>query len=271
MKYSFDREQHVHTLDSKPLTGTSTVVGVIAKPLTWWASGLAVGKLGWINSKGKVNGKYVTVPKVTRLAHVAPYLDKIKNYNSEEYLSLLDEAYKAHSENLTTTASAGTDMHSLLEEYVKWCLDNSNGTPMTARVAIKDKRVEEFAKWAQEHVKKFLWSEAHCYNVGLWVGGIIDCGAEMMDGSIAIIDFKSSREAYFNQFCQVGGYNIQVCSHGLFTFDGENIMKPIAKIDKHIIIPFGADKFIAEESPSVERDRESFKAALTLYRGQQDS
>jgi hypothetical protein len=42
-----DRENHVHLLNDKPLIGTSTVVGVIAKPLTWWASGLAVEEMGW--------------------------------------------------------------------------------------------------------------------------------------------------------------------------------------------------------------------------------
>ena len=49
MKYQFNEKEHIHTLDDKPLMGTSTVVGIIAKPLTYWASGLAVGKLGCEN------------------------------------------------------------------------------------------------------------------------------------------------------------------------------------------------------------------------------
>ena len=55
-KYRFvdtDKE-HLHQIfdesleDWQNLTGTSSVVDVLDKPLTWWASGLACAKLGWI-------------------------------------------------------------------------------------------------------------------------------------------------------------------------------------------------------------------------------
>ena len=48
MIYKFDDKNHLHTLNGKALTGTSSIGNVLAKPLTWWASGLAVSKLGWI-------------------------------------------------------------------------------------------------------------------------------------------------------------------------------------------------------------------------------
>ena len=38
-RYKFDAKEHLHSLDSKPLVGTSTVMGIVAKPLTWWAAG----------------------------------------------------------------------------------------------------------------------------------------------------------------------------------------------------------------------------------------
>ena len=50
-QYKFNKEKHLHTLDGIPLTGTSSVVGVLMKPLSWWASGKAVELLGWLNPK----------------------------------------------------------------------------------------------------------------------------------------------------------------------------------------------------------------------------
>ena len=45
-RYAFNEQDHIPALDGKPLMGTSTVVGVLSKPLTWWAAGEAVKKLG---------------------------------------------------------------------------------------------------------------------------------------------------------------------------------------------------------------------------------
>ena len=53
MKYRFEKEQHIHLLDERPLIGTTTALSVLNKPLTWWASGLAVEALGWYNTKQK--------------------------------------------------------------------------------------------------------------------------------------------------------------------------------------------------------------------------
>src|SRR5437899_1811597 len=47
--------EHLHTLDGKPLIGTSTAIRVLNKPLTWWAAGMALTPLGWLNkNKSKV-------------------------------------------------------------------------------------------------------------------------------------------------------------------------------------------------------------------------
>ena len=61
-----------------------------------------------------------------------------------------------------------------------------------------------------EHVEQFLLSEAHCYSERLWVGGITDCVARMKNGKLAVIDFKSSKDAYYGQFVQVAGYALQL-------------------------------------------------------------
>ena len=37
-RFHNENDKHLHTLNGKPLLGTSTVVGVLAKPLTWRVS-----------------------------------------------------------------------------------------------------------------------------------------------------------------------------------------------------------------------------------------
>lgn len=111
-RYHFDDKIHVHYLDDKALCGTSTVVGVLGKPLTWWASGKAVELLGWTN-------KNLQPDMAVRIETAKPYLDKIRQMQLGEYLGLLDKAYANHSVFLKDSAQKGTDLHKILERYVK--------------------------------------------------------------------------------------------------------------------------------------------------------
>ncbi len=86
MKYKYydEKGEHLHTLDDRPLIGTSTALKVLAKPLTWWASGLACAELGWLNSK--------TNPDNIRLEKADDKLKEISVMGAKEYLALLDKA-----------------------------------------------------------------------------------------------------------------------------------------------------------------------------------
>lgn len=266
VEYKFDSTNHIHTFTSKPLLGTSTILSVLAKPLTWWASGLAVGKLGWINGNIKVNGKYTSVSKDKRIAHTKPYHEMIKRMEVEEYIKLLDEAYKAHSVKLSDSADAGTDMHAELERYVK---AKMLGLDMTNIMLFASDKLKAFDVWVELNVDKFLWSEAHTFNEDLWIGGISDLGVKMKDGKVGIVDFKSSKEAYESQFIQCGGYDLQLSKNGGFDSEGRRLFKPIEKIDFYAIIPFGKEGTvdeIIEYRYNVEELKEVFKACLTIYK-----
>jgi hypothetical protein len=249
MKYSFDKAQHVHTLDGRPLTGVSTVGSVVGKGgLTWWAVGLALKKLGWTNPK--------FTDKQTRLEKAGEAFDVIRNLPHLEYLSLLDDCYKAHDVEKKESAKRGTARHKLVEEYVKSCI---NGDEQDA-----PEEIQSFVKWAKENVKKFLWSEAHSFSEKHWVGGISDIGAELKDGNIAVIDIKSSKTAYPEMFFQCGGYDLLISENGLWTADGEKIADPIT-ITRHIIFPFGAENPTAVIREDVGKNREAFLHELALY------
>lgn len=246
----------MHTLDGAPLIGTSSVVGVISKPLTWWAAETAAVEC--LESGEKI-------PTIRQ-----EYEEAVASGDKKAGIDALQKKYPifkkarfAHFESKNDKADKGTDMHAELEKYVKWCIEGHGGIPLEAKLD-EIPQVLNFGKWAQENVKKFLVSEGHCYSRELWVGGITDCMAEMKDGQIAIIDFKSSREAFDGQFIQVAGYDLEQSESGILDTEGNEILPP-QKITKYIIIPFGAKEFKVEERYNVEELREAFKAANKLY------
>lgn len=267
-KYKFSEEAHLHQFNKdgewKPLTGTSSVVNVLAKVLTWWASGLAVGKLGWLKKADprKSTKDQVAANAQERLKTAKFWQEKIAKMTPGEYLDRLDEAYKAHSVKLKTSAEAGTDLHAELERFVKWRM----GILKSDDVPAFDDRILPFIDWAEANVKKFLWSEAHCYSETLWCGGICDTGAELKDGSIALIDFKSAKEAYDSHFIQTGGYALQIEENGLWDSQGKKNKKLPKPIEHLIIVPFGAEQIIPQFKNNVADYKEGFKHCLALYR-----
>lgn len=286
--YSFDKEKHLHTLDDKPLTGTSTICKVIAKPLTWWASGKAVEMLGWTKPadwKTLKTEEDKKADKEKRLMAVLPKLLEIREMFDYEYLALLDKAYRAHDSSLDKSATAGTDLHVELEAFVK-------GRMGKVPVREYDPKITPFIEWADKNVKKFLVSEGNCYSERLWVGGITDCIAELNNGELAIIDFKSSKEAYKSQFIQAAGYAIQIEENGVCDQTGQhckrlpettcpeclgedrkdcNFCKDHSgriekKISQLIIVPFGSPRPAPVVMRGVEEFKKAFEAAVVLYR-----
>lgn len=251
-RYSFDAEQHLHMLDGRPLTGTSSVGAVLSKPLTWWASGCAVSLLGWQNSK--------LVPQVEREKSVETMLEKIKKLTPGEYLTLLDSAYSAHSKTLKSKAASGTDLHAVLEQWVKAQMGK------TGWLAGAYPQIEPYIEWSRTHVRKYIASEAHVFSNRLWVGGILDACAELLDGRLAVIDFKSSKAAYESHFLQAAGYAIQIDENGLFDITGKHNKKLSRKIDAVIIVPFGGNPITPEIRENIHDWKSGFEHAVALYR-----
>lgn len=251
-----EKKKHLHTYCDKPLLGTSTVVGIIAKPLTWWAAGLAVEKFGWMN---KGNAKKGWTPKEVRLARAGEYQDIISKLPVELYQELLDDAYAAHSKKLDSSAKEGTDLHAELERYVKFKMGYETNPEF-------DPKIMPFIVWCDENVEKFLWSEAHCYSSKLWVGGISDCGVELKNGAVGIIDFKSSKESYESQFIQCAGYDIQLSENGGLNSHGYKMFEIEKPITFYAIVPFGAEEFTVDFRYNVDELKEAFESAVVLYK-----
>lgn len=260
MKYKFNHDKHLHILekdgDERPLTGTSSVTGVISKPLTWWAVGLALSPLGWTPLKDK-NKRWI--PKQKRVDAVKEKYKEIIQLDEEQYLKQLDTSYYAHYNHMKTSAEAGTELHQLCED---WINGEMNGKPIKPVEKIKP-----LVDWSNRNVDKWLWSEVHCYSEEHWLGGISDAGFLDKEGRVGIMDFKSSKEAYLSQFIQCAGYDIQISENGGFTCDGEKVFDLEGKkIEYYAVLPFGMKKPEVQTRFNVDRLKEAFLSAENLYR-----
>ena len=255
MSYTFSEKEHVHKLNGKNLYGTTTILSIISKPLTFWASGMACAEFGWLNPK-KFDEELCE--SAAAIAH-----GNIKNLTQKEYRKLLDKAYRAHASNLKKTASEGTDLHAEVETWIKWKL-GQGPEPLFV-----DKRIEPFILWAEKNVRTFLACEANCYSERLWVGGKFDFMYLDFKSRVILADVKSSRDAYFSHFCQSGAYDLQIQENGLFTAQGERIEGIRTDISGHAIFPFGNGFKEPVISYETQKNKDAFEAALTLYKLQQ--
>lgn len=273
--------EHLHTLRGQPLIGTSSVADVLKKDgLTYWASGLAVAVFG--ATDGKVltkikNGKASEEEKEAMENSAIEVLNQIKEMNLDDYILMLHKAYGAHAVKLKDSAQQGTDLHAELERFVKYCMKSKDILTATmfalegdqeGNMTMFDKKISPFIFWTRENVKRFLWSEIHAYSEVLWTGGISDCGYEKNDGTIGVMDFKSSKDAYDSQFFQCAGYTIEIEENGGFDKDGNKVFELDGKkITELAVFPFGMEnpepKFY---SKGVDIAKESFVAEVTLYK-----
>lgn len=270
-KYRFLEKEHLHQLwserkeDWENLTGTTTILEVLGKPLTWWASGLAVKEFSGIEdckvlTKIK-NGKATKKEAAELELKVSEWLYKHRKMDVIDYIELCQKAYSAHSVKLDDTAQEGTDLHADLEYVVKYFMENGKYPE-----EVLPEKVGQFIGWASKNVKKYLGSEVHCYDELLFIGGICDVIAEMIDGSYVIIDFKRAKDAYFSHFAQCGGYDLQLTHNGGFDENGNKILTLDKPITKYIVIPFGKSKFEPVENNNVKGFQKSFISLINIYR-----
>lgn len=243
--YDNESKKHYHELDGAPLLGASTITKVFPKVLTYWAAGLACEKFGWTNPKNvSMQDRYAIAEK----EHA-----KIARMSTESFLKLGDEAYKAHAAKLDSSAKAGTDLHAILEHFVK-------------TGEIKDEKIIPFVTWAKENVKRWLWSEEHCFSKELWTGGISDVGAELKTGDYIIIDFKSAKDVYYSQFVQCAIYAIMAEENGLYDADGIQTRKLEQPIKGVCVVPFGAKVVEPKFNWDMEELKQAAKLATNLYK-----
>src|SRR3990167_592442 len=260
-QYHFDKIKHIHYFKEEPLMGCSTVVGIINKPLGWWVAEQTLKPLGWQKYNKKVNGKYKIVPDKERLPEIETVLRGIREMKPKVWLDYLDSCYKNHNKKKDDAAVAGTDRHLVLEIWIKECMEKYGGVPTGTAEG-----VEVFCEWAKKNVKRFLWSEVHCFSEPLWTGGIGDTGWLDMQDRIIAGGFKSSKEVYFSQFIQVGGYDIMLSENGGYDAEGEKTFTLPGPIQAYCVAPFGQEDFNPIILDYVDDFRAAFKSSVHLHK-----
>ena len=276
-RYRFDKKNHVHLLDDRPLVGTSSAMSVIKPPLAYWASGLAVQAFGCPDAKLLTrlkNGKATEDEKATLRSAAARWcLVNVDSNNSfltvDGLMALWSKAYTAHATTLKTKAVEGTDLHAELERFVRdemaACCNDAKSTNDAY-----NEHIWPFIEWSRANVRQYLFSEAHCYSEKHWIGGICDAGAILNDGTAGVIDFKSAKDAYLNAHWQAAGYAIQIDENGIFDANGAHSFLPypeegFEQFNWTAIVPFGAQDITPRFHVNVERSKEMFLACLKIY------
>lgn len=229
-------ENHYYFADAKgekEYTGITTILRVMAKPaLIQWAANEAVKYI-------KENLSYKRM-KLLRKGYSI-----VKN-------TVLDEASKAHTKKKEAAGAHGTDMHALVEGYIKECISNNAGIPLMAL----NSQVTLFVEWAHENVDHFLFAERPVHSKSLFLAGTIDFGAVMKDGTRRVGDLKTGSGIYYEAMLQTEAYQVLAEEEGDEKYDGS------------VIVNLRKDgKFETQTRARNELDKHAFLGLVAAYRG----
>lgn len=241
MSNTFDPKTHSYLIDGKPATGITTVIGVLAKPaLIGWAAKMAIEYI-------RENVAYAIPGEDGGFWAIKP--------------SVVEEAKSAHTKKKDAAATHGTDAHTLVEEYIKDCIETNEGKPVRRVGTEYWGPIERLILWACEDVDHFLFSERRMFNKDKFIAGTADFAAVMKDGKKLIGDFKTSSGIFgIDYFLQCAGYKFLAETEGDAPYDGCVIVRLGKK---------GPTDFDVTYRYDTKTDEEAFMACLTIYRAQQ--
>lgn len=239
--FFFRASDHSYFLNGKRMTGVTTILNVLSKPaLIGWAANMAVDYV-------KEHSGF-RLETVENLSDGTPE-EQVRYYTI--YPETLEEARTAYAKHRDKRAEEGSDLHALVETYIKECIEKTSGVPA---LKTEEASIKPFIEWAQKEDIKFLASEARFYSESLYVAGTADLIFEK-DGKRYVGDVKNKKKIWSREpFYQCAAYGMLAEEMGEKPFDG------------YCVIKLWNDEVEALWSFDVEGDREAFKACITLYR-----
>ena len=130
--FEFNPATHRYYLDGRQMTGCTTILGVVNKPmLIGWASKMAV-------------------------EYIAENIAALVTGSVDDQKRILEEAKNAHARKRDSAAEKGTDFHALAEHWVKDCIAENKGRAM--KNGIYNPAIMPFIEWAIENDITFLAS-----------------------------------------------------------------------------------------------------------------
>ncbi len=212
----------------KKYTGVTTVINVLAKPaLIGWAARMAAEHIQAVMERGEP----ITADVIT-------------------------EAKNAHQKKKEAAGEAGTDAHTLVEEYIKILLDKNGGRPDMS-IGIPE-TIEKFEAWARENVDHFIFSEKRMADPELFLAGTADFAYVGKDGNRYMADLKTSSGIYGIDFwLQTAAYRMLAENNGDEPYDA------------CVVVRMGKDgSFEVARMFDYETCKNAFLACLTIYRAQ---
>lgn len=266
--FHYDDPSHSYYFDGKPMTGCTTILGVLAKPaLIPWAAKMAVEHVK--QNTGRIvkeewNG------------------NTLYNCLNEDELNLvLEEAKNAHRKKKEDAAQKGTDLHALVEEYVGLMIRDQDGRALEMNDDPTHywQPISPFIQWAKKENVRFLATEQVIYSKKLWVAGTCDLIFEK-GGKRYIGDIKTYKKIWDRvPLIQCAGYSIMyeemqgVTEHLKPIAFGSPLLthEQINPIDGYCVICLPKERAFNEVedvlwSWDIEGDKEAFLAAVKLYR-----
>jgi hypothetical protein len=153
--------------------------------------------------------RYYKVPDEEDLLKLVSITSVTSHINREIFINWRKKVGEAEAEKITKAAtSRGTDMHSLVENYLK----NQDLPPVTPIADFLFK----IAKKDLKRINNIHALEGSLYSKQLGIAGTVDCIAEF-DGELAIIDFKTSKKPKPREWIE--HYFVQCMAYGCMLYE----------------------------------------------------
>jgi hypothetical protein len=192
--------------------------------------------------------RYYKVPDKDELLKLVSITSVTSHKNRQFFANWRKKVGEEKANKITKQAtSRGTDMHTLVEEYLKNSIELPEVQPLSNFLF-------KIAKENLNRINNVYALEGSLYSKHLGIAGTVDCIAEF-DGELAIIDFKTSKKPKPVEWIE--HYFVQCMAYGcmLYELTGISVKKLV------IIMACENGECVVYE----ERDKSKYIKLLTEY------
>jgi genome maintenance exonuclease 1 len=153
--------------------------------------------------------RYYSVPDEEELLRLVSITSITSHFNREIFINWRKKVGEEEADKVTKAAtSRGTDMHSLVENYLY-----NKDLPPVAPIA---DFLFKIAKTQLNCINNIYALEGSLYSKQLGIAGTVDCIAEY-NGELAIIDFKTSKKPKPREWIE--HYFVQCMAYGCMLYE----------------------------------------------------
>ena len=153
--------------------------------------------------------RYYSVPDEEELLRLVSITSITSHFNREIFINWRKKVGEEEADKVTKAAtSRGTDMHSLVENYLY-----NKDLPPVAPIA---DFLFKIAKAEINRINNIYALEGSLYSKQLGIAGTVDCIAEY-NGELAIIDFKTSKKPKPREWIE--HYFVQCMAYGCMLYE----------------------------------------------------